>query len=576
VPRQSSPPPPPTAVPSPAPHSANASADRDHARFLEQKFRLAEDVDAVLEHCLTERKDLAGAVQVVFACLGRHLHPAMAFVRTFNEDLAMALFCHGILPELLQQSHPDLLTTAAPCIERSPGLVWYAIPLDMAGETVGSMGVAFPAAGKPLEDELLFELLNVVAEELDGFLYGIQENRRRHAFLMKIQKILESRLLPEAIQAAMTILVQTLAIKELLLLYIDEDLGGKPTLHHVVFRDNQMLFDSHSAPLPPLQSLTIEVLDGLPEQSEWISEIFSGEGVPESHPIWGLRPGERIGLLMAVSPDGGSFSITNREVLQVFTECVRHRLIDFNREKNLLRQFFSAGATRDLLRKRNYFDHYLVPRQATIGFLVADITGFCDALQTRWHEPAVLADLVFRWSSGCRDVIFECGGAVEPMVGDRITGLFGPPFYEDPPAGFIPRMMKAALGIRDLARTFFAPEIVSSTTAPAPAAARPGKPRMASIGPKGSPTAETLGVTVSLHLAPSIVGLFGPTRHLTALGEGMREALWLCRQGVCDDILVSDAVKACFEGTQWTFSGPYFREDDHYDGSLPVLFRLRG
>jgi len=131
--------------------------------FYERKFRLIEDMDAVLEQCFKERKDLAAAVGVVFECLSRHLAPEVMFIRTLNEELVMTTYPWGVVYEVLAKNFNDLFQVSSPTKKVAPGFTWFAIPLDMAGETVGSMGMAFPRASDDLGDKEIFQLMDAAA-----------------------------------------------------------------------------------------------------------------------------------------------------------------------------------------------------------------------------------------------------------------------------------------------------------------------------------------------------------------------------------------------------------------------------
>ncbi|NLI77887.1 MAG: adenylate/guanylate cyclase domain-containing protein [Candidatus Riflebacteria bacterium] len=524
--------------------------------FYERKFQLGEDMDAVLEQCFKERKDLASAVGVVFNCLARHLAPEVMFLRTFNEELVMTTYTWGVVLEVLAKNQNDLFQVASPTRKTAPGMVWFAIPLDMAGETVGCMGLGFAAGSLTVTDQQMFELMNVAAEELDSYFYGIQDNRRKHEFILEVQRSLASRNLSLAITTSIGILLRTVPIQDLLLLYFDEDLAGRPRPLYLVFRDGQKLFDAETAPLAPLDRILGAMVPGVFPENDVLAPVFPLGSTVETLSLAGSSEPARIGRLVINPAEGAAFSIFNRELLQVFAESLRQRLVDFNRERTLLRGNFSPEVTTRLLEFRDYRSRFLASRTAEIGLLVVDICGFSKVSEVLMPTPDRLSSFIDGWSAGVLDIIFREGGSLDKMVGDSLVALFGPPFYDTPVAETVARMMRAALAIRSFSREFYR------------------RPEFRDL--QAQDLIKTMGVAIGLNHCQVHVGLMGPTRALTAIGMGMVDTLRLQDAARRDEILVTPVVKEHAEAAQpglWTFSGPHSVEGKA--GSRPLAcYRL--
>src|SRR5262249_42704090 len=120
------------------------------------------------------------------------------------------------------------------------------------------------------------------------------------------------------------------------------------------------------------------------------------------------------------------------DVVQVMSVAMSQRLVDFNRERRHLAQFFAPAVISELVREANYHDRHLTPREETIAVLFADINSFTKISEQILEQPAAIAQFVDRWSAGAVDLLWKHGGVFDKMVGDCVIGLFGPPFFREP------------------------------------------------------------------------------------------------------------------------------------------------
>jgi class 3 adenylate cyclase len=201
------------------------------------------------------------------------------------------------------------------------------------------------------------------------------------------------------------------------------------------------------------------------------------------------------------APDGNGFSAFTLDVVQVMCEAMSQRLVDFNRERRHLAQFFAPRVTTELLGDAAYHERYLTPREETIAVLFADINSFTKISEQVLERPAAIADFVNRWSAGAVSLLWQHGGVFDKMVGDCVIGLFGPPFFRDPPRA-------RALGAYEAARAIAAFTTELEKDAP--------YDRIPASG-----VVPGLGVAIGLHICPMSVGLMGPNLDYTGFSSGM-------------------------------------------------------
>ena len=513
--------------------------DKEKILFLKLKVNLAEDVDAVLEKCYLEKKDLAATIDVVFKCVAQHLSPTIIFLKTQNEDLRSTLYAFGATPELLEQKIPHLLSVSKMTKQENLALDWFAMPLDMSGETMGSFGIAFSPNEKRREN-LIFDLLNTIAEELDDSFYAIQANRIKHMTILEIQRSLKSKVLSEAIDRAIALMGDFIPIQDLAILYLDEDFEGKSIVQYVVYRDFQKIFDSVDKPMPILEELIRSGKQIIMPGNRDLEKIIPIDGATETILLDGLVVETLVGKMVIRPPEGTGLSVASREIIQVFAESLRQRLVDFNREKNSLRHFFSPEVVRKLLKINDYEQKYLSPQQKEIGIIYSDVSGFTKLSEQVLKDPKKIANFVNQWSHGVVQQLFAERGTLDKLVGDCVIGLLGPPFYEFTPSQLACKVLRIAVKIRNFTMEFLK------------------LPENSEI--QASPLFQDFGVSQGVNFCPANVGLIGPNNDLTAFSSGMNNTARLQGLAKKNEILVMPSIKQLAEATEpglWSFDGPF-------------------
>lgn len=512
-------------------------------QHFDRKFRLGADIDAVLEACSAEQKDLADATAVVFKCIARHLNPTLAFLRSFDEHLEMATFTHGCLRELLEQSVPDLFEIAEPTTRITSALTWFAVPLDMSGETVGVLGIAYQIGTELLPTDHIFDLLDTVAEELDSFFFTIRDNRRKHLFILELQQALMSSIPATAVHTAATLLQREAPSQELLVIYREEDLIPPDGIRYVLFREGQQLFESCLAPHPGLSSIVQERPDELFQKTE---QVLAGL-FPDVHlsifPMAGPSPDKPRGVIVATPLEGTTLPVSVQDRLQLFAEALRQRLTDFNHEIHRLRRNFPSASAVRLISTIGYQERYLIARTMETGRMA--ITPPCPLGVPGGDskDRPLEVSLLHEWLCIATERLFEQGAALEPSSAGSLTALFGPPFFESSRSQTVERMISAALRLKaawDELRTRTDFSAIQTF-------------RMA---PRIAMTLETayvdyIGPCHDIHAFPTGPDMLPPM--LAAIGPG---------DLICSSLVADEATKAM--PGRWTLGDPIYVSKDIY------------
>ncbi|MFZ2960253.1 MAG: adenylate/guanylate cyclase domain-containing protein [Candidatus Ozemobacteraceae bacterium] len=503
--------------------SQNSSTnDRQTIEYLRRRLRVSEEVDEIIEKCLTEQKCLAATTDCVFTYLSKEMSPNAIFFRTQDEELKVMTFVFGKGVTKLEEEVSELLSVSERQRMTKNGFDWFVMPLDMAGQNIGAFGMSFPADTERSGEET-FALMNAVAEEMDNLFYGIQANRFKYMTIMEIQRCLRAKTLAEAIDLAVNIIGDAVPIDDIVLLYLDEDLEGAQSIQYVMYLRGKKVFASLEKPMPALDELIRAGKQIVVPGNRDLAGIIDLDGFTETVLLDGLIVETLVGKILLKPSAGFGFSIASREVIQVFAEALRQRLVDFNREKNALRQYFSPEVTRKLLQEPNYSERYLSARKADIGILFADISGFTRLSEQVLKDPERIASFIDGWSHGAVECLFAEGGALDKLVGDCVIGLFGPPFFQRDGSQTSIALIRAAEGIRRFTTEFFR---------------RPGNADILA-----SPMFPQFGVAIGINFCSADVGMIGPNKDLTAFSSGMNNTARL--QGVAHsgEILVTPSVR---------------------------------
>ncbi|OGR11950.1 MAG: hypothetical protein A3K53_10755, partial [Deltaproteobacteria bacterium RIFOXYB2_FULL_66_7] len=361
--------------------------------------------DDLLERCARRRLGLKATLEEFLPQAARKFGAQAAAVETLNEDLKKESFRWGAA---------------------SPRLRWVFHPLDVAGRRVGS--IAFGYRGPAPADPRYRECLNALCEELDGVLWNIQTAAVKQRLMERVTRCLTRSVLREAIDEAVGALHAEIPFRHLGLVYVNDDASGGNRIQYRIYAGRRCIHDSEQRPHHPLSraigKLGLNLLN--PEQHVVRHTLGFREGMGFN--LSGQAAGARnLGKLVAEV--AGGLDTFGRDLMRIFANSVSQRLIDYNRERRHLAQFFAPDVVSELLSDPDYRRKHLSPRVKPVAILYADINSFTKLCERALRRPDRIGEFVDHWSEGAVRIGWERGGVFDKMVGDCVIIHFGPPFY---------------------------------------------------------------------------------------------------------------------------------------------------
>jgi adenylate cyclase len=485
---------------------------------------LSRSVDDLLEESLKARESLELSFRRLFPPLCRLTGARAVVVTTQNEELAEGTWHHGEFkgfPGKLLADHP----WGARLID---GDTLVSQALDVAGTKVGAIGLMFAGDQLPQSSRLV-RLLETVAEELDTVLSAVHTAAEKHHLIVSVAQCLSNRVFEVGMDQAVQTLAERVRLPGFLLLY--RDAVSSSTLHYRVYRHGRL---EHESGVRPFASLEAAIhshggeLINVPGNPA-LKAALGEQKVVETVLISGATDSRPLGKLLVWSP-GEGFSTFTMEVLRLLAATLAQRLVDYNRERIHLSQFFSSQVIDELLQDPRYEGRYLSPRDEQVGILFADINGFTRICELVLEKPEKIGQFVDDWSREVVDILWKHGGVFDKMVGDCVIGLFGPPFFKSSQLERAEAVTRAAIEIQQFTRDRMT-----------------GHPEVSRISEKVQ--LPGLGVAIGVNLAPTFCGLFGPNKQYTGFSTGMNQTARLQALGAFRETLVMAPVRAALEGT---------------------------
>ncbi len=481
---------------------------------LQQLRHLSRTVDDLLEESLKHRENLARSFQRLLPPVASLLGARALAVTTLDEELASTTFSHGDFDGVFPGT---LLAESRWGVRRlGSGHTFVSQQLDVVGVPVGSIGALFP--GDRLADAAkLARALETVAEELDTVLASVQTAAEKHQLLVALNGSLANRVFEVGMDGAVRALCEKVKLPGFLLLYRDAVESG--ALHYRVYQYGQLEHASNGRRLKALDDAIVAHGPTLVAPNDkHLARVLEGGKALETVLISGVGDSHTLGKLM-VWGNGEGFSAYAIDLLRLLASTLSQRLIDYNRERIHLAQFFAGPVIDELLRDPDYTRRYLAPRAEEVGLLFADINGFTRICEQVLERPERIGKFVDDWSEEAVRILHRHGGVFDKMVGDCVIGLFGPPFFKDQPGERAAAAIAAAVEIQRFTRETMSahPEISRLSEV----LALPG-----------------LGVAIGVNLAVSYCGLFGPNRSYTSFSTGMNQTARLQSLGGFRETLV--------------------------------------
>ncbi|MBU1109024.1 MAG: adenylate/guanylate cyclase domain-containing protein [Candidatus Riflebacteria bacterium] len=497
---------------------------------------LHKGLDSVIEELQLNHANLEGALGKIFLYLNEKIKAAVFYVETQDENLNNRVFCFGRGDDNIKRKTPQLLKIDRASTFNTPGMFWTVQPIEMGSTHIGSIGLAFESEFAPAKD-LAPEILDTVSELVDNFFYGIHTNRLKHSLIMGIQSALKSHSIVDSIDGAVYVLKKEIPFKKMILLYSDHELTGNSNMNYLVYEGYSRVYDSSETPHAGLDEFVKDTEGCLSANIEELRKVLGDNDLMVSYLLDGLIEEDLIGKVIFVPESGATFSIFCREIIQVFTETLRQRLVDFNRERNSLRKFFSDKVIAKLISEPGYEKLHLKERQTDIGIIFADISGFTKMSEQILVSPERITSLIDHWSNAIITRVFPLGACLDKLVGDCVILLFGPPFYSETPEQIAENVVKAAEIIIEVTRDVFM------------------MPEYEDI--RKHADFNKFGVAIGVNYCPAVVGLIGPNDDLTAFSSGMNITARLQGLAKANQILVTERLHDLIKPmNMWHLEGP--------------------
>jgi adenylate cyclase len=485
----------------------------DELTLLRALKKLQREADEALEQAHQQRMSLAPMLARLLPLLCAHTRAVGAAVCTYDEDLKLRTFFHGIegakLPEDWheQLESNDAADAARPFVTKR---------LDVAGEDFGVAALCFDHELSADQGELVDELLAVWCEEVDDYLAAIARARHKHQLTCQLSDALKEPVLDNGIDAAVTLLRREIRFDDLILVFRQTD---DSPVRYKVFRQGQRRYDSQE----PIDQVVEELFSGRGQRliSEGDDEVPKHLGLTRYQQevlINGVCHRQVVGRLI-VGKQNADFSTFDRALLARFSDFLRQRIVDFNREHKQLSQSFAPQQVARLLREPNYAQRYLQPREERVAIMFCDISGFTRLSEQVLVEPQRIGRLVDTWGERAMRAIWQGGGVFDKMVGDCVIGLWGPPFFDQTPSEMCRRALDAARAIREMTA-----KLVDENDLWPP-----------------EKTPESVGVSTGLNYCNLFVGQFGPHEDFTGFSAGMNATARLQGLASCDEILCMES-----------------------------------
>lgn len=475
-------------------------------------------VDDLLEESLKARENLEATFGRLFPPLLQRLGARGIAVTTLDEELRTVTFHHGDFGATAPGTALQEARWGVRLVEGGSTLVSQS--LDLVGHQVGSIGLVFEG-DRTAEARRLARLLETIAEELDTVLAAVQTAVEKHQLLVAVNHSLSNRVFEVGMDGAVSALCERVRLPGFMLLHRDAVDGQ--TLHYRIYRNGQLDFASNgrrdAALDAAIRRYGLELL--LPADPH-LKEVLGDRRALETVLISSGAEANALGKITVWS-GGEGFSAYTMDLLRLLASALSQRLIDYNRERIHLSQFFSPATIDELLRDPDYERRDLAPRAEEVGILFADINGFTRICEQVLERPERIGTFVDDWSEEAVRILHRHGGVFDKMVGDCVIGLWGPPFFQDTRGRRAAHALQAAVEIQRFTR-----EQMS---------AHPEVSRLSEVLEMPG-----LGVAIGVNLAVSFCGLFGPNRSYTAFSTGMNQTARLQSLGGFRETLVMESV----------------------------------
>jgi class 3 adenylate cyclase len=510
---------------------------------LERKVVLAEALDGLIEQCRRGRLPLSQALAAMLPRTAELVGADAILVRAYDEQLEKRAFRHGAFPAHLEAKVPEAFEgdVLLDPVVHDPAATLVLRRLDCADVVVGVAGFSFAAGLSGKELEAAKDVCRTASESLDNFLEEIASAAKKQRLSVSASAALRSSVLEEGADRAIALLSSALGLEEVALVFSHDDMLGGGRIHYRHYRQGDVVADSFDRPDPRLDEAVKRAgKRALDAQNHDIAAVLGEPRCVETALIYGVVDVSPVGKLI-VRNAVGNLTPEGLDILNIFAECLSQRLVDYNRERRHLSEFFPHAVVTELCRDGQYHRKFLTPRVEPIAILFSDVSSFTGICEQVLVDAAKIGDLVDLWAGEAVRIIYEEGGVFDKLVGDCVIGHFGPPFYKSTPQERVAAAIRAAVKIARMTRRIgrergYDPEIQARGIAPG------------------------LGTAAGVNYGPTSVGVFGPNQDFTGFSSHVNNAARLQGLAKWNEVLVMGPAReiagAALDGDGYSFEGP--------------------
>lgn len=510
----------------------------DKIEHLQALRLLQKGLDDIIEEMQMNFTPLELSLDKVYSFLQEILGISGFFIKIHDETLKEKVFAFGFCSFYSDEISNEISSEyRQKCVRYGRNIV-FAQPMDVVGTIIGKIAISYGVRSMP-QELWAFDFLDCISELLDNYCFNIYAASVKNSLYNGIQSALKQTSLKHSIDTAVELIYPYIKFKKLLFIFSDRELTGSETIHYLYYENGVRINHSSDTPSPDFDRFIHSHKYYLEASYTEIKRLLNEENVKLSYLRNYTGGKEMMGMVAHVcDEDKEGISILSKELFEVFLDEICQRLVDMNREQNMLRKYFSNVVVDELIHTNDYSRLYLAPRQAEIGILFADLCGFTKISEQILKKPERIANFVNKWSKCITKRIFPLGGCLDKLVGDCVIFLFGPPFYRDDKETIVRHLLQASKLIVEFTKDYLR------------------LPENSDI--LEYPEFEKFGVAVGVNLCPVVVGLIGPNEDLTAFGSGVNNTARL--QGIAgsNTVLISDSVyEVAVKTDKWQFSEPF-------------------
>jgi class 3 adenylate cyclase len=504
---------------------------------LQNIWNLHQELDNLLEGFQFSQKDLKVSLSELFEFLKNIINISAFYVETKDEKLINTIFVYGDCDKDIKLRDPKLKKVNEIVKIKSQDICWFALSIDVDSHIIGTVAIGFKESDLIESEDYYKETIITISELIDTFIYNIQSSSIKHSLIMGLQDALAEIDISNSLDRTSKLLHHSIKFKKMLIVYIDKDIiAESKNIKYVLYEGSKRIYDNNEKPLDSLENLIRSKKDFLALTPVELQKSLDMGSITLSYLAKSFYEEEPIGFICIETKNDHKLNTLAKELLQIFSEELRQRLVDLNREKNILRKYFSNQVITKLITTPNYENRFLKAREEEIGIIFADLSGFTEMSEQILKTPERITNFINRWARGVVSRVFPLGATLDKIIGDCVMILFGPPFYNSSKEEIVKHMLQASQQIVAFTRSFLE------------------SPQNADI--RNHPDYKKFGVSIGINYCHCIVGLIGPNNDLTAFSSGVNITARLQGLAEANEILVTESVKniATKSSNNWQFS----------------------